>query len=104
MHWNVNNLYGRNISQKLPVDDFESKKKKKTSNFDESFIKDYDDVVIKDTYLRQMLNILRNYKKKTKKNTMMYQFHTKERRLKNVKICLQFINVEKYVLHITTLK
>ena len=67
MYWNVNNLYGRDISQKLPVDDFESKKKKKnTSNFDESFIKDYDDVVIKDTYLRQMLNILRNYKKKQK--------------------------------------
>ena len=52
MYWNVNNLYGRDISQKLPVDDFESKKTKKTSNFDESFIKDYDDVVIKDTYLR----------------------------------------------------
>ena len=38
-YWDVNNLYGRTMSQKLPVNDFESIEE--TSQFNEDFIKSY---------------------------------------------------------------
>ena len=38
-YWNVNNLYGWEMSQKLPVNDF--KWVEDFSEFDESFIKSY---------------------------------------------------------------
>ena len=40
-HWDVNNLYGWAISRKLPVNRFECIKD--TSQFNEDFIKDYNE-------------------------------------------------------------
>ena len=40
-YWNVNNIFGWAMSQKLPVDNFEWIKD--TSQFNEDFIKDYDE-------------------------------------------------------------
>ena len=42
MYWDANNLYWWAMSQKLPVDGFKCKKKKK-SRFTEKFIQSYDD-------------------------------------------------------------
>ena len=39
----ANNLYGWGMSQKLPVNDFESIKKEELSNYPEGFIKNYDE-------------------------------------------------------------
>ena len=46
MYLDANNLYGWAMSQKLLVSGF--KWVKKLSNFDERFIKDYDEKVMKD--------------------------------------------------------
>ena len=40
-YWDVNNLYGRGIMQKLPVNDFEQIKD--TSQFNEDFISNYNE-------------------------------------------------------------
>ena len=40
MYWDVKNLYGWTMSQKLPVDDFNWKKK--SSRFTKKFIQNYD--------------------------------------------------------------
>ena len=40
-YWDVNNLYGRAMSQKLPVNNFEQIEE--TSQFNKYFIKHYDD-------------------------------------------------------------
>ena len=55
----ANNLYGWAMSQKLSVDGF--KWKENMLNFNEDFIKSYDEDVIKNIFLKQMLSILKIY-------------------------------------------
>ena len=56
---NVNNLYGLEMPQKWPVYYF--KWVEEISEFNEDFIKDITMIVMKDTFLKMMLNILKNY-------------------------------------------
>ena len=72
------NLHGCVMSQKLPVNGF--KWVKMLSKFDERFIKDYMKTVIRDIFLKQMLNIKKNYLI----FIVIYQFYLKEIKLKNV--------------------
>ena len=57
-YWNVKNLYGWAMSQKLPVNIFEWEKD--TPQFNEEFIKNYKKVM-NDVILKLMFNILKNY-------------------------------------------
>ena len=58
-YWDVNNLYGWIMSQKLPVNNFEWIKD--TSQFNEDFIKNYNEENDDGYLLKLMFNILRNY-------------------------------------------
>ena len=67
-YWNVNNLYGSVMSQKLSVNKFAWIED--TSQFNENFIKSYTEEAIKDIFLKLMLNIFKNYMTVT----MIYHF------------------------------
>ena len=54
----VNILYAWAMSQKLPVNNFEWIKD--TSQFNKDFIKNYNEKVIKDIFLKLIFNILKN--------------------------------------------
>ena len=55
MYLDANNLNRQAMSQKLPVDGF--KQVKDLSKINESFIKNYNEIMIKHIFLKQMLNI-----------------------------------------------
>ena len=65
-YWNVNNLYGWAMSQKLPVNYF--KWVEGISEFDESFIKNYNKNNDVGCFLKFISNTL----------TMIYHFHLRE--------------------------
>ena len=67
-YWNINNLYGLVMSQKLSVNNFAWIED--TSQFNENFIKSYNEEAIKDIFLKLMLNIFKNYLAVT----MIYHF------------------------------
>ena len=70
-YWDVNNLYGWPMSQKLPVNNFEWMKG--TSQFKEDFIKSYYEESDKG-FLKLMLNILKDYMN----FIMIYHLYLKE--------------------------
>ena len=78
-YWDVNNLYGWTISQKLPVDNFEWIKD--SSQFNEDFTKIIMKKVMKDVFLNLILNILKIYII----FIMTDHFYLKELRLKKSK-------------------
>ena len=86
-YWGANNLHGWVMSQKLPVDNFQYKKKHQK--------------LVKDTYLKLMLNIINI----CMSNTMIYHFYLKKMRIKK---CHNFLchiyDQKKYALHIRTFK
>ena len=67
-YWNINDLYGLVMSQKLSVNNFAWIED--TSRFNENFIKSYNEEAIKDILLKLMLNIFKNYLAVT----MIYHF------------------------------
>ena len=72
-YWDVNNLYGWTMSEKLAVNDF--KRVEDISELYESFIKSYnEEKVMKDIFLKFMFDILKIYII----FTMIYPFCLKE--------------------------
>ena len=56
-YWDLNNLHGWTISQKVPVNNFEQIEY--ISQFNEDFIKNYNEEC--DIFLKLMFSILKNY-------------------------------------------
>ena len=73
MYWNVNNLSGRGISQKLPLDGLEWRKDR--LRFDEQFIQNYDeDSDDRKVLLKSTLSIPKTYAN----YTVIYHFNQRE--------------------------
>ena len=78
-YWDVNYLYGWGMSQKLPVNNFEWIKD--TSQFNENFIKNYNEESDEGIFLKLMFNILKKYMN----FRMIFHFYQKEKKLKKSK-------------------
>ena len=83
----VNNLYGWAMSQKLPLNNFESIKD--TPYFNEDFIKN----TMKKVILKLMINILKNYM------NLIYHFYLKEWKLKKSKNLLEVYMIKINMLY-----
>ena len=78
-YWDVNNLYGWAMLQKLPVNNFAWIKD--TSQFNKDFMKNIMKKVVKDIFLKLMFSFLKNYIDVI----MIYSFYLKEWELKRSK-------------------
>ena len=90
-YWDVNHLYWWAMPQKLPVNKFEWIKE--TSQFNEWFIKNYDEdgkKVMKDILLKLMFNTQKNYMKFIR----TYHLYKKKRKLKKKKSLLQIYMIK----------
>ena len=86
-YWDIINLFGWTMSQKLPVNNFEWIKNRSIFNplkwwkFNEDFIKNYNEESEEGYFLTLMLSILKNYSD----FIMIYRFYLKEWNLKKLK-------------------
>ena len=98
-YWDVNNLYGRAVSQKLPVDNLE--RIKNTSQFNEDFIKNYNEESHEGCFLEVDVQYFKNYIK----FIMIYHFLPERMKIKKVeKLVANFHDKTEYVIHIRNLK
>ena len=97
----ANNLYGWAVSQKLPVDDFEWVEEDDLSNFNDSFIKNYDENSDKG----YILEVHVEYPNNLHKLHSDLSFLPERKKIKKCKkrIC-SIEDKERYVVHIRTLK
>ena len=94
MYLDANNLYGGSMSQKLPVNNF--KWVEYLSKFNETLKKIMMKIVMRDIFLKQMLNILKNYLIFIK----IFHFYQKEKKLINVKSLFVVQKAKKNMLFI----
>ena len=59
LYLDANNFYGWTMSQKLPLNSFEWVED--LSQFKEDFLKNYDEIVIREIFFKQMLSIQKIY-------------------------------------------
>ena len=78
-YWDVNNLYGWAMSQKLPLGNLKSVGE--TSEFNKDFIKSYNDEIDDGCFLKDLHNFLKIYII----FTMIYSFFLKQCKLKKLK-------------------
>ena len=86
--WDVNNLCGSAMSQKLPLNQFE--RIKDTSQFNEDFLNNYNERVMEDIFLTLVFNILKHYVN----FIMIYCFYQKEQNLKKLKSLLLIYTIK----------
>ena len=98
-YWDVNDLYGRATSKKLPKISF--KWVEETSQFNEDFIWNYIMmIVMNDNFLKLIFNILKIYIA----FAMIYPFYLKEWKSKQIEKFVAYLHDEKhYVMHIRNL-
>ena len=97
-YWDVNNLYGWAMSQKLPVNNFEWIKD--TSQFNEDFIKNYNEESDEGYFLEVDVQ----YPEKLYDLHNDLPFLLEGKRLKKVeKLVTNFLDKNKYVIHIRNL-
>ena len=97
----ANNLYGWAISQKLPVKGFKWVKKNKLSEFNEDFIKKYDE----DSNTGYFLEVDSDYPKELFNFYKDLLFLPERKKVEKVeKLICSIENKEKYVIHIRALK
>ena len=93
-YWDVNNLYGRAISQKLSVSDF--KEVEEISQFNEEFIKSYNEESNEGNFLEVNIQYPEKLKEPFLPETMKIE--------KVEKLVANFHHKKEYIIHIRNLK
>ena len=96
-YWDLNNLYGWAMSQKVPVNNFEWIKD--TFQFIAGFIKNYNEENDGEYFLKFMFDILKNYMN----FIIIYHFYKKEWRLEKSKV-MRLIYMTKLNMLSTNIK
>ena len=97
----ANNLYGWVMSQKSPVNNFRWVKKEESSNFNETFIKNYDE----NGNIGYFCEVDIDYPKELFNNHKDLPFSPESKKVNKVeKLICSIENKEKYVIHIRSLK
>ena len=98
LYLDANNFYGWTMSQKLPLNSFEWVED--LSQFREDFLKNYDEIVIREIFFKQMLSIQKIYL-----NWVSKKFLPKRKKIgKCNKFVCDFYGKKNYVVYIKDLK